>query len=187
MCAVRDCRPGTERSSYGDNLADLLIRSTRLSSLVRVDLDTVGTLSRQSNSDRHQFLIFRGDCTGGHGRLIEGPECLESIWSVGLDDLELAQILHVVQVTPPDSLPTAFSRCVTVHEEPNRPKISTSLARTTITSNQSMRANSRPHPMAGRIRKRSPKAASLSTRPEARSNSCCAETPDYSEFLPAYR
>ena len=68
-------RTSAQCGDDSDDLGYLLIRTARLSRLLRMDFDAIWALRCESDSECHEFLVLARDGSVRHGRLIEGPKC----------------------------------------------------------------------------------------------------------------
>jgi hypothetical protein len=75
VCAMCHGRTSAQCGGDSDDLGYLLIRTARLSRLLRMDFDAIWALRCESDSECHEFLVLARDGSVRHGRLIEGPKC----------------------------------------------------------------------------------------------------------------
>src|SRR5271157_1172652 len=101
MSAVSDGSARPKRRSDRHHFGDFRIGCTAPPSFARVDLDAVGALCCERNGERHQFFVLGRNRSVGHGGFVKCPECLHRVRGIRVQNLQLSQVTHAVQATPP--------------------------------------------------------------------------------------
>ncbi len=96
VSAVGDGGASAEGGGDGNDLGDFLLGGLCLASLFSVNFDAVGALGGKGDGEGHEFLIFDGNGSVGHGGFVEGPESFHRLGCVGVKRLEFGEVFHVV-------------------------------------------------------------------------------------------
>ena len=104
MSAVSYSSSGTKSSRHMNGFDEFLLRSAGVNGCVPMQLDAVDTLRGESGGNRHEFLVFFGNCSASKCGLVVGLESVSGLWRELAESGKLLEIVDGMHSLAPLNL-----------------------------------------------------------------------------------